>query len=125
MTGTDCATFAPETLVAQLRPQLTAACLPMVALVLMGSTLIEPDRLIAAPAANPRLTPTAAMSSLLVAVTATPLKLCTPCPTFCGPIWPASAAGGLPDLAMLCERPVEPPVRPMSEPLGASRTLTH
>ena len=86
---------------------MTFAEAPMCAVVFVVTTLTEPARLTAAVPAIPALTPTAAMSSLFVAVTATPRK-----PPFVpfvivrGPKALASPAGVVPSGAMLCERPV-------------------
>jgi hypothetical protein len=71
-TLTDWAAFAPATLSAHVAPQLISAEAPIVALVLMLETSTAPARLTAAVPEKPAPMPTTAMSSLFVAVTATP-----------------------------------------------------
>ena len=73
-TRTDCAAFAPPTLVVQSAPQLTLALSPMWADVWTVSTKTVPARVTATVPLKPSPMPKAAMSSLLVAVTATPRK---------------------------------------------------
>ena len=71
-TRTDCPAFAPVTLLAQVRPQLTTALLPRWAVVRTLSMLTTPAMVTAAVPEKPRPMPKAAMSSLLDDVTATP-----------------------------------------------------
>ena len=67
----------------------------------------EPERLTAAVPENPAATPTAAMSSLFVAVTATPRNpAIVVAPMSRGPKALASPDGSAPCLLRLCDRPV-------------------
>ena len=85
---------------------LTCAPVPTVAVVWTLTMSTVPET--ATPTSPPEAaTPTAAMSSLFVAVTATPLKLLSlPGVTVRGPLSDGSAEGSPPDLTRLWPRPV-------------------
>ena len=87
----------------------------------MLSTFTTPARFTAAVPLNPKLMPKPPTLSLLLAVTATPLKLSVPSSMTRGPMAPASPDGELPDGTMLCDLPPFGPgsVRVMSVPPSA------
>jgi len=86
--------------------QLTRADLPTKADVFTVTTLTTPERLTDAAPEKPAAMPMPAMSSLLVAVTATPRKVLDGDVIVRGPKALASAPGSDPDSTMLCDRPV-------------------
>ena len=78
----------------------------MCAVVLTVTTSTTPERLTAAVPEKPALTPTAARSSLFVAVTLTPRNEAVPAVIVRGPISLASPEGCVPDFTTLCDRPL-------------------
>ncbi len=124
-TSTLCAAFGlPATLI--------CACLPIQAAVWLVTTFTDPDTPTLTEPDREALMPTPAMSSLLVAVTATPRK--PACGTWLTECWPSASAasppGRLPCLTRLCERFLTPltvallGVRGMMWPASASSLLT-
>ena len=80
------------------------------------TTSIAPERLTAAVPEKPALMPTAAMSSLFDAVTATPPSDVVAGVITRGPVSLASPDGVSPPLTMLCDVPVPVLIRSMIEP---------
>ena len=93
-----------------------SADFPMYAEVLAVTTATAPERLTAASPAKPAAMPTAAMSSLFDAVTATPLSDVVVGVITRGPVSLASLDGVSPPRTMLCEVPVPVLVRLIAEP---------
>ena len=73
------------------------------------TTSTTPDRFTDAPPDKAAETPTPAMSSLLVAVTATPWAVSVLAEMVRGPAWLPSPVGACPSATMLCERPAFTP----------------
>src|SRR6266568_1696880 len=108
-TFTDWPAFGLATFALQdMSPQLTCAALPIEAEVWAVTTATAPERLTATLPEMPALTPTTARSSLLVAVTATPLNAAgsSLAVMLRGPDSLASPAGMAPDLTRVCDLPV-------------------